>query len=68
MAAKPEKRIEGIKLIEKIYDLNKLAEDIKLIKESVAKQEPGAKGFTESQGALRPKKQKLSYALISENS
>ena len=58
MAARPEKRIEAIKLSEKIYDLNKLAKDIKLIKESVAKQEPGAKGFTESQGAAKTEEAK----------
>jgi hypothetical protein len=43
---------------EKIYDLNKLAKDIKLIKESLAKQEPGAKGFSESQGAAKDRRSK----------
>ena len=53
MWLRPEKRIRRNQIERKNYDLNKLAKDIKLIKESLAKQEPGAKGFTESQGAAK---------------
>jgi hypothetical protein len=51
-----KRRIEGIKLSQEpqnLVNLAKMAEDIKKIQEALLKQEPGAKGFTESQGAAK---------------